>query len=246
LLKHKEPVVELPTETMNRPENHSEHMYPYRDESQYDELREAVEERLETPGAPLPSSFLALNIPEMATVVNGLRLSEGADVVQRLPLDVAISLCDFPDLNRRPRICEELPPDLAGAILEGLSSDERAYVLREMSEHERHRLLPLVSSEVRKEVDRLLRYDHDTVGGIMTTEFVSLRGEMSVREALDHIKETATDRESIYACYVLEPDTGHLLGAVSLRDLVIADPSRPVSAIMRRRPVSVRAQDRQQ
>ena len=224
--------------------NHSDHLYSSVPETSYDDLLETLDECLGIPDSPLPSAFTALRIPEMAVVVNQLRLSNASGVVRRLPLDVSISLFDFPGLNRRPLICEHLTPELAAHILEGLSSDERTYILRDMSEHERHRLLPLVSSAVRKEVDQLLRYSDDTAGGIMTTEFVSLRAEMTVREALDHIKHVAADRESIYACYILEPGTGHLLGAVSLRDLIIADHSRPVSAIMRRRPIVVHAQDK--
>jgi len=230
----------------DHPADHSDHVYRSRNEQEYTKLREAVEDCLEIPDAPLPSSFLSLQIPEMTVVVNQLRLSEAGDVIRRLPLDLAIMLCDLPELNRRPHICEQLPSDLAGAILEGLSSDERAYILREMNAHDRNRLLPLVSSEVRKEVEQLLRYADGTAGEIMTTEFVSLRAEMTVGQALARIREVAAERESIYACYVLEADSGHLLGAVSLRDLVIADPNRPVSAIMRRRAITVYTQDRQQ
>jgi magnesium transporter len=230
----------------DHPDDHSEHVYRSRTEHEYEKLREAVEDCLEIPGAPLPPSFLELHIPEIAVVVNQLRLSEVGDVIRRLPLDVAIMLCDLPELNRRPRICEQLPSDLAGAILERLSSDERAHILRLMNAHDRNRLLPLVSSEVRREVEQLLRYADGTAGEIMTTEFVSLRAEMTVRQALDRIREAAADRESIYACYVLEAGSGHLLGALSLRDLVMADPNQPVSAIMRRRPITVSAYDRQQ
>jgi magnesium transporter len=234
------------TEMHDHPGEHSNHVYSPPNEREYKKLREAVEDCLEIPDAPLPSSLLELRIPELTVVVNQLRLSEAAELVGRVPLEVSRALCDFRDLSRRPRICEQLPPERASAILEGLSSDERARILREMSAHDRYRLLPLVSSKVREEVDQLLRYQDGTAGGIMTTEFVSLRPEITVQEALDHIRAVAPDRESIYACYVLEPDTGHLLGAVSLRDLVIADPTRPVSAIMRRRPITVNAQDRQQ
>ena len=234
------------TEMGDRPVDHRDHVYSSRDEGEYEKVREAVEDCLETPGAPLPSSFLELRIPEMALVANKLRLSEVGDLIRRLPLDVAISFCDSPALKRRPRICEQLPPELASAILERLSSDQRAHILREMSAHERYRLLPLVSTDVRKEVEQLLRYKDDTAGGIMTTEFVSLRAEMTVQQALDHIREIAAHRESIYACYVLEPDSGHLLGAVSLRDLVVADRNLPVSSVMRRRPIAVHAQDPQQ
>src|SRR5215469_510325 len=184
--------MELQTETNYV--DHSDHLYPRGDQTPYDELVELLEDSLEIGDAPLPSVFLALRTAETAILVNRLRLSDAAEVIRRLPLDTAIALCDFPDLNRRALICEQLAPELAASILEGLSSDELTYILRGMSAHERHRLLPLVSPEVRKEVDLLLRYRDNTAGGIMTTEFVSLRSEMSVREALDYIKRNADHR----------------------------------------------------
>jgi magnesium transporter len=73
----------------------------------------------------------------------------------------------------------------------------------------------------------------------MTTEFVRLDPTMTVGDALTYIRSVARDRETIYACYVLEPGTDRLLGAVSLRDLIMADPGRPVAEIMRRKPITV-------
>ena len=90
--------------------DHSDHVYSFRGEGEYEKVREAVEDCLETPGAPLPSSFLELRIPEMALVANKLRLPEVGDLIRRLPLDVAVSFCDSPALKRRPRICEQLAP----------------------------------------------------------------------------------------------------------------------------------------
>ena len=226
--------------------NHSDHLYAQVEDTRYEELCEALEDCLEEPGVPLPAAFLDLRVPEMAVVVNQLRLSEAGEAIRRLSLETATALIDFPDLNRRALICEQLAPELAAAIMEGLSSDELSYILRRMSAHERLRLMPLVSEQVRKEVDLLLGYSDDTAGGIMTTEFVRLMGEMTVQQALEHIRLVAPERETIYACYVLEPDTGHLLGAVSLRDLVMADPGRPVSAVMRRHPVVVHVGDRKE
>jgi magnesium transporter len=126
-----------------------------------------------------------------------------------------------------------------------MSSDERAYVLRKISPHEQHRLLPTLSAPVRAEVELLLQYPPKTAGGIMTTEFVRLDPSMTVAQCLDHLQKVAAEKESIYACYVLEPDTRHLLSAVSLRDLVMADPSALVTAVMRKKPVCVGAQDAQ-
>jgi magnesium transporter len=109
-----------------------------------------------------------------------------------------------------------------------------------MSAHERTRLLPRLGDEVRAEVERLLRYPDRTAGGIMTTEFVRLEPGMTVAQALERIRAEARDRDTIYACYILDA-AGKLLGAVSLRDLIMAGPSQTVGAVMRGHPVSVGA-----
>jgi magnesium transporter len=69
---------------------------------------------------------------------------------------------------------------------------------------------------------------------------------MTVADALKHIRAVAREKESIYACYVLDPGTDRLIGAVSLRDLVMAELETPLSAVMRRRPVTVNALDDQE
>ena len=94
------------------PINHSQHMYSSRDETQYDALRETLEDSLDIPGAPLPPAFTGLRIPEMAGVVNQLHLSEAAEVIRRLPLEVAITLCDAKPFRYAPVLEREV---LAGA-----------------------------------------------------------------------------------------------------------------------------------
>src|ERR1051325_1222408 len=69
---------------------------------------------------------------------------------------------------------------------------------------------------------------------------------MSVRDAFSHIRSVARDKESIYACYVLDPNTGRLLGAVSLRDLVMAELEAPVTIVMRTKPITVNALEDQE
>src|SRR6267142_6292608 len=80
----------------------------------------------------------------------------------------------------------------------------------------------------------------------MTTEFVRLDPKMTVGDALKHIRSVAQEKESIYACYVMEPGTGRLLGAVSLRDLVMAEFETPLTKVMRPKPVTVNALDDQE
>ena len=183
---------------------------------------------------------------DLAELINQLTLAEAATVVSMLPVARLIEICNQPTMRRRAAILEHLDPERTAAILAGLSADERTDIIQKMNLHERHRVLPKLSAEIRTEVEHLLQYPDHTAGGIMTTEFVRLDPTMTVGEALKHVRATARERESIYACYVLVPETSFLLGAVSLRDLVMAELNRPVSEVMRRRPVTVSAMDDQE
>src|SRR5262245_18440967 len=163
-----------------------------------------------------------------------------------LPVPRSIELFDQPQMTRRGAILEKLLPERAAQTLEGLSADERTDIVQQIGQHERRRILAKVSTEVKAELEHLLQYEEATAGGIMTTEFVRLHPGMTVGEALKHIRAVAREKESIYACYVLEPDTERLIGAVSLRDLVMAELDNPLGAIMRRKPITVDADEDQE
>jgi magnesium transporter len=210
-----------------------------------DELAESLRESLEQEPPNLPRDLFELRDADIVEVLNHLTTPEAAHAVQHFPLALAIRLCDLPELRRRASILEQLESTRAAEILEGLSADERATVLRSMSPHDQHRLVPALSKSVCVEVELLLKYPPETAGGIMTTEFVRLGPSMTVGESLQHIRRVAAEKETIYACYVLEPDTNRLLGAVSLRDLVMADPAALVASVMRKKPVCVSAYDPQ-
>src|SRR2546425_12123648 len=187
-----------------------------------------------------------LDAADLAELINQLTLAEAATVVSMLPVARAIEICDQPTMRRRAAILERLDPARVAQILEGLSADERTDIIQRMGQHERHRILPKLSAEMRKELEGLLQYPAHTAGGIMTTEFVRLDPSMSVGDALKHIRSIAREKESIYACYVMEPGTGRLLSAVSLRDLVMTELERPVTEVMRRKPVTVHALEDQE
>jgi magnesium transporter len=210
------------------------------------QLLERIQLRLDESFVGIGSEVTDLPPADLAELLNQLHLAEAAAVVSMLPLARCIELFDQPTMRRRAAIIEHLEPARAAAILEELSADERTDVIQKMGLHERHRLLPKFSSDVRTELEDLLQYPDHTAGGIMTTEFVRLDQRMTVGEALKHIRSVAQEKESIYACYVMEPETDHLLGAVSLRDLVMAELDCPVTLVMRRKPVTVSVLDDQE
>jgi len=183
---------------------------------------------------------------DLALLINELNLVEAATVVSMLPAPRAIELFDDPIMRRRAAILEKLEPQRAAEILSGLSADERTDVIQKMGHHPRHLIVPRIAVAERKELEGLLQYPAHTAGGIMTTEFVQLDPKMSVADALKHIRAVAREKESIYACYVMTPGTGQLLGALSLRDLVMAELDTPIIEVMRKKPITVNVLDHQE
>jgi len=211
-----------------------------------EELLERIRLRLEESFTGIGEVVSDLPAADVADLLNQLTLAEAASVIMMLPVPRAVEVLDQPTMTRRATILEKLEPSRAARVLEGMAADERTDIVQQMGEHERRRLLPKLSAEVRAEMERLLQYPDHTAGGIMTTEFVRLEPSMTVSAALKHIRSVAREKESIYACYVLEPATGRLLGSLSLRDLVMAELDRPITEIMRRKPVTVAALDDQE
>lgn len=210
------------------------------------ELLERIHTRLEESFVGIGAQVSDLEAADLAELLNQLTIVEAATVLSMLSVARATDLCDQPTMRRRAAILAQLEPERVAEILSGLSADECTDIIQRMGVHDRHRILPKLSAEMQAELQELLRYPVHTAGGIMTTEFVQLDPNMTVSDALKHIRSVAREKESIYACYVMDPETDRLLGAVSLRDLVMAELDRSVTDVMRRKPVTVNVHDDQE
>jgi magnesium transporter len=209
-------------------------------------LLERIHLRLDESSVGISQQLAHLDAADLAELLNQLTIVEAATVISLLPVPRAVELFDQPVMRRRAAILEQLDPNRVAQILEGLSADERTDIIQKMGLHECHRVLPKLNPEVRKELEELLQYPAHTAGGIMTTEFVRLDPKMTVGDALKHIRAVAREKESIYACYVMEEKNNRLMGAVSLRDLVMAELTRPITEVMRRKPITVDAREDQE
>ncbi len=208
----------------------------------HQDLLERIRLRLDESFVGIGEVVGELPAADLAELLNQLRLQEAGSVLSMISISRAAEVLDQPTLHRRSAIVEELEPGRASQLLEALSADQRTEIVRGMGEVARRRLIPKLSADVRAEVESLLKYPERTAGGIMTTEYVRLDPAMTVGDALRHIRSVAQEKESIYACYVMDP-AGKLLGSVSLRDLVMAEFSHPVVSVMRKKPVTVNALD---
>ncbi|MBO0859924.1 MAG: magnesium transporter [Chloracidobacterium sp.] len=211
-----------------------------------EELRDRINLRLEESFVGISQQVADLHPEDLVELLNQLKLIEASTVVMMLPAQRVIELFDQPTMTRRGAIFEKLDPTRAAQVIEGLSADERTDIIQQMGLTERRRVLSRVSEDTKLELEHLLQYPEHTAGGIMTTEFVRLDPQYSVGDALKHIRSVAREKESIYACYVLDPETESLIGAVSLRDLVMAELNQPITEVMRRKPVSVHTGDDQE
>ncbi len=122
-------------------------------------------------------------------------------------------------------------------VLNELYVDDAVDIVEEMPASVVRRILRQADPEMRKQINELLRYPDDSAGSIMTTEFVSLRQDMTVAEAIKRIRRTGIDKETINTCYVTQDK--RLIGVVSIRTLLLADDSEVVSDIMEENVISV-------
>ena len=209
-------------------------------------LLERIHTRLDESMVGISELVADMPAADLVDLISQLTLAEAATVVSMLPVPRTVEIFDQATMRRRAAILEQLEPARAAEILTGLSADERTDVVQRMGYHDRFRILPKLEGEVRKELEGLLQYPPHTAGGIMTTEFVRLAPTMSVGDALKHIRSVAWEKESVYACYVMDPVTGSLLGALSLRDLVMGEFDTPVTEVMRQKPITVEALEDQE
>ena len=170
------------------------------------------------------------------------------------PADIAAILSELPE-DRLPLLYRLLPKELAAEVfvemepeeqelliksfsdtelkevLEELYVDDTVDIIEEMPASVVKRILQHTDAETRKSVNEILKYPEDSAGSIMTTEFVDLKRDMTVADALKRIRRTGVDKETINICYVTDTSR-HLLGLVSIRTLLLAEEDDVIEDIM--------------
>ena len=124
------------------------------------------------------------------------------------------------------------------AVINELYVDDAVDLVEEMPANVVRRILAQADPDMRQQINELLQYPEDSAGSIMTTEYVSLRPEMRVEEAIARIRATGVDKETIYTCYVTE---GRFLrGIVTAKALLLSDGQTKISDLMEDHVISVR------
>lgn len=174
----------------------------------------------------------ALDDVEVARVL-GVLGDEAAAVVEHLPPE------------RQEAVLRHLGPEQAADVLEEMASDEAADLLADLPRLEAEQLLEGMAPAEAADVRELLAYPANTAGGIMATEVVAVRTEGTVADAMARLRTIAPDAETIFYVYVVDDD-GRLVGVVSLRDLILTEPTAPLAGITRTGVVTARVDDDQE
>ncbi len=179
-----------------------------------------------------------MNGADIAAVFEDLDEERTPLLFRLLPKELAAET--FAELS--PEIQEQLITGFSDKELRELVSelyvDDAADLVEEMPANVVKRILAQADPQMRSEINQILRYPENSAGSIMTTEYVSLRPQMTIAEAIQRIRRTGVDKETIYTCYVTVERK--LLGTVSVKDMLLApNENIPVSEIMDEHVISV-------
>ena len=226
--------------------------YDYSEDTEAEPLISA-EENLEEPTkiselieskryAELKARLEEIPYVDIAEVFTEVEPRYHAVILRLLGKEAAADVFVELDTETQKGLIESFSDRELAAILEEMYLDDTVDIIEEMPAAVVKRIIKSSSKEDREMINRLLLFDKDTAGAIMTTEYVRLIPEMTVGEALDHIKSVAIDKETIYTCYVTDKKR-HLLGIVTAKDLLINDRDVALENIMEENVVFSRTSD---
>lgn len=172
---------------------------------------------------------------EIAQLAESLSPLHRTEIVESLDNEIAAETLEEMSTETQARILEEMDEERAADILEEMSPDDAVDVLGEMDKDKAQELFDLMEEEEKADVAELLPFESDTAGGLMTTEFVTFPKELTVAQAIARLREMAETPNMIYYLYVVEEENSwKLCGLISLRSLILADPTLPLSEVMRK------------
>ena len=180
--------------------------------------------------------------PDIAELFYELDESQHSLLFRLLSKELAAETFVEMDSDLQEQLIHRFSDRELSEILDELYIDDTVDIIEEMPANVVKRILKNTDSEGREIINKILKYPKDSAGTVMTTEYVRFTGDMTVADALLHIRRVAIDKETIYTCYVTGRDK-RLLGIVSAKDLLISDPDTHLYSIMDENVIAVHTND---
>ncbi len=177
------------------------------------------------------------NAIDNAKLLESLDPKDCAFTFRLIPKDEASKVFSCMSSSMQAHLVDLFTQSELKEVIDSLYMDDTVDLLEDLPANLVKRILASVDPQKRNIINKLCKYPEDSAGSIMTIEYVSLRKEMTVQEALDHIKATGIHKETIYTCYVLE--NKKLLGIVSAKSLITSNRDTKIEKLMNKNIISV-------
>lgn len=196
-------------------------------------------ELLETKQYTKLRQFLAeLNDADIAALMEELEEESLLKVYRILPKDLAADVFSYLEVDSQQMIINSLSDKEAANVIDNLMADDAVDFLEEMPANVVDKILANAKPDTRQAINHLLRYPEDSAGSIMTVEYVSLKENLTVNQAIEHIRKVGLDSETINICYVLDAQR-RLVGTVALRYLLLSDGDEIIGDLMHENVISI-------
>ena len=188
--------------------------------------------------ATLRDILVTINPADIAAMFDSLEDDRIPLMFRLLPKELAAETFVEMEPEQQEVLIRSFSDNELKEVVDELYVDDAADLVEEMPANVVRRILAQASPEMRKSINQILRYPENSAGSLMTTEYVSLRPEMTVEESILRIRRQGVDKETIYTCYVTKDR--HLIGMVTVKDLLLAaDDETPIKDLMFTNIISV-------
>jgi CBS domain-containing protein len=184
------------------------------------------------------SKLSRLHPSELAEIITDLSAREAAAVIHQLDDETAADALEHLDAETQRSIIEDIGTERAADIIEEMDSDDAADLLAELPEEQQSELLAEMNEYTAGELRELVKYEEDTAGGLMTTDYTWIYPHRTAEQTIRKIREIAPESEFIYYLYVVDKHD-RLLGVLTLRALLLAQPDASIERIMESDVVTV-------
>ena len=186
-----------------------------------------------------------MNDVDVAEMLEGFSDENMIRIFRLLPKDDAADIFAYMSSDREHALIDSLTNKELENIINDLYSDDVMELLEELPANVVKRIIAASNPETRRDINHLLRYPEDSAGSNMNIDFVDLRADMTVKEAIARIRRIGVDKETINTCYVID-NFRHLLGIVTLRKLVLSSQSALIEEIMNDNLITVHTMEDQE
>ncbi|MBW6508971.1 MAG: magnesium transporter [Desulfuromonadales bacterium] len=182
---------------------------------------------------------------DIAALLPDFSSAEIGTLLVMMPLAVRADVIGYFSIDQQAEIVLTLDQDILIELIREMPNDERADLFNQLPLEKQQQLLTSMRKAERDDIFKLASYSEDKVGSIMTSDYAVVDAKMTATQGIAFLRKTGADKETIYQAFVV--DSGRrLIGTVSLRELIMADPEEKISAFMTTDPVSIHADEPQE